>query len=102
MPEVPGEHIKKNPSIAGAQFLETKLLRQGGLVGLGWGYTVSGITRHLSHLVRQGTSFVSLCGGGDPIPQRTKIGKYRSTLIRVSLSVSRAPGALASEFPAAA
>ena len=61
-PEVPPSQIKNDLSLAGAQYLEISA-RVGSMIALGWGDTVSGITRNLGRLIPVNTSFVTLCGG---------------------------------------
>jgi len=61
-PEVPPDQIKNDLSLAGAQYLEITA-HEGSMIALGWGDTVSGITRNLGRLIPEGTSFVTLCGG---------------------------------------
>ena len=61
-PEVPPGQIKNDLSLAGAQYLEITA-HEGSMIALGWGDTVSGITRNLGRLIPEGTSFVTLCGG---------------------------------------
>lgn len=61
-PEVPPVQIKNDLSLAGAQFLEMTV-HEGSMIALGWGDTISGITRNLGRLIPEGTSFVTLCGG---------------------------------------
>ena len=61
-PEVPPAQIKNDLSWAGAQYLEMTV-DEGSLIALGWGDTVSGITRNLGRLIPEGTSFITLCGG---------------------------------------
>ena len=63
IPKVADKQLKENLSIAGAHFLETCFDQRGGLVGLGWGHTVSGITMYLSRILPGKTEFVTLCGG---------------------------------------
>ena len=61
-PEVSPEQIKNDLSMAGAQYLEMTALEES-LIALGWGETISGITRNLGRVVPETTSFVTLCGG---------------------------------------
>lgn len=61
-PEVSPEQIKNDLSMAGAQYLEMTIV-EVSLIALGWGETVSGITRNLGRLIPESTSFVTLCGG---------------------------------------
>ena len=61
-PEVPPDQIKNDLSLAGAQYLEMTV-HQGSMIALGWGDTISGITRNLGRLIPESTSFVTLCGG---------------------------------------
>ena len=61
-PNVPPLQIKNDLSLAGAQYLEMTTL-EGSIIALGWGDTVSGITRNLGKLIPVSTSFVTLCGG---------------------------------------
>ena len=61
-PEVPPDQIKNDLSLAGAQYLEMTV-QQGSMIALGWGDTISGITRNLGRLIPESTSFVTLCGG---------------------------------------
>ena len=61
-PEVPPSQIKNDLSLAGAQYLEMTV-HEGSMIALGWGDTISGITRNLGRLIPVNTSFVTLCGG---------------------------------------
>ena len=61
-PEVPPDQIKNDLSLAGAQYLEMTV-HKGSMIALGWGDTISGITRNLGRLIPESTSFVTLCGG---------------------------------------
>jgi len=61
-PEVPPDQIKNDLSLAGAQYLEMTV-HQRSIIALGWGDTISGITRNLGRLIPESTSFVTLCGG---------------------------------------
>ena len=61
-PEVPPDQIKSDLSLAGVQYLEMTV-QQGSMIALGWGDTISGITRNLGRLIPESTSFVTLCGG---------------------------------------
>ena len=61
-PKVPPSKIKNDLSLAGAQYLEI-FAQVGSMIALGWGDTVSGITRNLGRLIPLNTSFVTLCGG---------------------------------------
>ena len=61
-PEVPPDQIKNDLSLAGAQYLEMTV-HQRSMIALGWGDTISGITRNLGRLIPESTSFVTLCGG---------------------------------------
>ena len=61
-PEVPPDQIKNDLSLAGAQYLEMNV-HEGSMIALGWGDTISGITRNLGRLIPESTSFVTLCGG---------------------------------------
>ena len=61
-PEVPPDQIKNVLSLAGAQYLEMTV-HEGSMIALGWGDTISGITRNLGRLIPENTSFVTLCGG---------------------------------------
>jgi Transcriptional regulator, contains sigma factor-related N-terminal domain len=61
-PEVSPSQIKNDLSLAGAQYLEI-YAQQGSMIALGWGDTISGITRNLGRLIPPNTSFVTLCGG---------------------------------------
>ena len=61
-PEVPPDQIKNVLSLAGAQYLEMTV-HEGSMIALGWGDTISGITRNLGRLIPESTSFVTLCGG---------------------------------------
>ena len=62
VPEVSPEQIKNDLSMAGAQYLEMTIVEES-LIALGWGETVSGITRNLGRIIPESTSFVTLCGG---------------------------------------
>ncbi len=57
-------HVKGEDaeSMAGAQYLEMTIVEES-LIALGWGETVSGITRNLGRIIPESTSFVTLCGG---------------------------------------
>ena len=61
-PKVTSGQIKNDLSMAGAQYLEMAS-HEGSIIALGWGDTVSGITRNLGSLIPESTSFVTLCGG---------------------------------------
>ena len=61
-PEVPPDQIKNVLSLAGAQYLEMTI-NERSMIALGWGDTISGITRNLGRLIPENTSFVTLCGG---------------------------------------
>ena len=61
-PEVPPDQIKNVLSLAGSQYLEMTV-HEGSMIALGWGDTISGITRNLGRLIPENTSFVTLCGG---------------------------------------
>ena len=62
-PSVSDEEIKNALSMAGAQYLEMNLPSKESLIALGWGETISGITRNLGRVIPERTSFVTLCGG---------------------------------------
>ena len=62
-PGVSNEELKKALSMAGAQYLEMNLPSKESLIALGWGETISGITRNLGRVIPEKTSFVTLCGG---------------------------------------
>jgi DNA-binding transcriptional regulator LsrR (DeoR family) len=62
-PRVSKEELKNDLSIAGAQYLEMNLPSKESLIALGWGETISGITRNLGRVIPERTSFVTLCGG---------------------------------------
>ena len=62
-PGVFDEELKNDLSKAGAQYLEMNLPSKESLIALGWGETISGITRNLGRVVPERTSFVTLCGG---------------------------------------
>jgi DNA-binding transcriptional regulator LsrR (DeoR family) len=62
-PGVSGEGLKNDLSMAGAQYLEMNLPSKESLIALGWGETISGITRNLGRVIPEKTSFVTLCGG---------------------------------------
>ena len=62
-PEVSNEELKNALSMAGAQYLEMNLPSKESLIALGWGETISGITRNLGRVIPEKTSFVTLCGG---------------------------------------
>ena len=62
-PEVSDEELKNALSMAGAQYLEMNLPSKESLIALGWGETISGITRNLGRVIPERTSFVTLCGG---------------------------------------
>ena len=62
-PVVSDEELKNDLSMAGAQYLEMNLPSKESLIALGWGETISGITRNLGRVIPEKTSFVTLCGG---------------------------------------
>ena len=62
-PGVFDEELKNALSMAGAQYLEMNLPSKESLIALGWGETISGITRNLGRVIPERTSFVTLCGG---------------------------------------
>ena len=62
-PGVSNEELKNDLSMAGAQYLEMNLPSKESLIALGWGETISGITRNLGRVIPERTSFVTLCGG---------------------------------------
>jgi len=62
-PGVFDEELKNDLSMAGAQYLEMNLPSKESLIALGWGETISGITRNLGRVIPERTSFVTLCGG---------------------------------------
>lgn len=62
-PGVSNEELKNDLSMAGAQYLEMNLPSEESLIALGWGETISGITRNLGRDIPEKTSFVTLCGG---------------------------------------
>ena len=62
-PGVSDEELKNALSMAGAQYLEMNLPSKESLIALGWGETISGITRNLGRVIPERTSFVTLCGG---------------------------------------
>ena len=62
-PDVSKEELKNDLSMAGAQYLEMNLPSEESLIALGWGETISGITRNLGRVIPEKTSFVTLCGG---------------------------------------
>jgi len=62
-PGVSDEELKNALSMAGAQYLEMNLPSKESLIALGWGQTISGITRNLGRVIPERTSFVTLCGG---------------------------------------
>ena len=62
-PVVSDEALKNALSMAGAQYLEMNLPSKESLIALGWGETISGITRNLGRVIPERTSFVTLCGG---------------------------------------
>jgi len=62
-PGVSNEELKNDLSMAGAQYLEMNLPSEESLIALGWGETISGITRNLGRVIPERTSFVTLCGG---------------------------------------
>ena len=62
-PGVSEEELKNDLSMAGAQYLEMNLPSKESLIALGWGETISGITRNLGRVIPEKTSFVTLCGG---------------------------------------
>ena len=62
-PVVSDEELKNALSMAGAQYLEMNLPSKESLIALGWGETISGITRNLGRVIPERTSFVTLCGG---------------------------------------
>ena len=62
-PGVSDEELKNALSMAGAQYLEMNLPSKESLIALGWGETISGITRNLGRVISERTSFVTLCGG---------------------------------------
>ena len=62
-PVVSDEELKNALSMAGAQYLEMNLPSKESLIALGWGETISGITRNLGRVIPEKTSFVTLCGG---------------------------------------
>lgn len=63
VPEVPQEQINENIGMAGAQYLERFLDQDRLLVGLGWGTTISCMTRNITQYTRTETAFITLCGG---------------------------------------
>jgi DNA-binding transcriptional regulator LsrR (DeoR family) len=63
VPEVPPEQINENLGQAGAQFLERRIEQEKLLIGLGWGSTISWMTRNITNLARPETAFITLCGG---------------------------------------
>ena len=62
-PRVSDEELKNALSMSGAQYLEMNLPSKESLIALGWGETISGITRNLGRVIPERTSFVTLCGG---------------------------------------
>ena len=62
-PVVSDEELKNALSMAGAQYLEMNLPLKESLIALGWGETISGITRNLGRVIPERTSFVTLCRG---------------------------------------
>ena len=62
-PGVSKKELKNDLSMAGAQFLEMNMPSNESLIALGWGETISGITRNLGRVIPERTSFVTLCGG---------------------------------------
>ena len=62
-PGVSDDELKNDLSMAGAQYLEMNLPSKESLIALGWGETISGITRNLGRVIPERTSFVTLCGG---------------------------------------
>ena len=62
-PKVSKKELKNDLSVAGAQYLEMNIPSKESLIALGWGDTISGITRNLGRAIPERTSFVTLCGG---------------------------------------
>ncbi len=63
VPEISTEHINENIGLAAAQYMERFLDHEKQLIGLGWGSTISWMTRNITHSTRSETSFITLCGG---------------------------------------
>jgi len=63
IPDVSPKQLKNDLSMAGAQYLEMNMSAEDSLIALGWGDTISGITRNLGRVIPESTSFVTLCGG---------------------------------------
>ena len=63
IPDVSPKQLKNDLSMAGAQYLEMNIPAEDSLIALGWGDTISGITRNLGRVIPESTSFVTLCGG---------------------------------------
>ena len=63
IPDVSPKQLKNDLSMAGAQYLEMNMPAEDSLIALGWGDTISGITRNLGRVIPESTSFVTLCGG---------------------------------------
>ena len=63
IPDVSTKQLKNDLSMAGAQYLEMNMPAEDSLIALGWGDTISGITRNLGRVIPESTSFVTLCGG---------------------------------------
>ena len=61
--DVSPKQLKNDLSMAGAQYLEMNIPAEDSLIALGWGDTISGITRNLGRIIPESTSFVTLCGG---------------------------------------
>ena len=62
VPKISPEHINENIGLA-AQYMERFLDHEKQLIGLGWGSTISWMTRNITHSTRSETSFITLCGG---------------------------------------
>ena len=63
IPDVSPKQLQNDLSMAGAQYLEMNMSAEDSLIALGWGDTISGITRNLGRVIPESTSFVTLCGG---------------------------------------
>ena len=63
IPDVSPKQLKNDLSMAGAQYLQMNMPAEDSLIALGWGDTISGITRNLGRVIPESTSFVTLCGG---------------------------------------
>ena len=63
IPDVSPKQLNNDLSMAGAQYLEMNMPAEDSLIALGWGDTISGITRNLGRVIPESTSFVTLCGG---------------------------------------